>query len=80
MRLQLLTPDGDKRFVFQCHESSDIKYIVVDWSEETDKNKIFRKQIIAENLIIMAREHVETSLKEISQLIDDINTCTIMFV
>lgn len=79
MRLQLLTLDGDKRFVFQCHES-DIKFIVVDWSEETDKNKLFRKQLIAENLIIMARENVETSLKEVSQLIDDINTCTIMFV
>ena len=80
MRLQILTPDGDKRFVFQCHESSDIKYIVVDWSEETDRNKIFRKQIIAENLIIMARENVETSMREISKLIDDINTCRILFV
>lgn len=80
MRLQILTPDGDKRFVFKCRESSDIKFVVVDWSEETNKNKIFRKQLIAENLIIMARENVETSLKEISQLIDDINTCPIMFV
>lgn len=79
MRLQLLTPDGDKRFVFQCHES-DIKFIVVDWTEETNKNKIFRKQLIAENLIIMARENVETSMREISKLIDDINTCRIMFV
>jgi hypothetical protein len=80
MRLQLLTPDGDKRFVFQCHGSTDIKFIVVDWSEETNKNKIFRKQLIAENLVIMARENVETSMREISQLIDDINTCRIMFV
>ena len=79
MRLQLLTPDGDKRFVFQCHES-DIKFIVVDWSGETDKNKIFRKQLIAENLIIIARERVETSMREISKLIDDINTCRILFV
>lgn len=79
MRLQLLTPDGDKRFVFQCHES-DIKFIVVDWSEETNKNKIFRKELIAENLVIMARENVETSMREISQLIDNINTCRIMFV
>ncbi len=80
MRLQILTPDGNNRLVFQCHESTDIKYIVVDWSEETDKNKLFRKQLIAENLIVMARENVETSTKEISQLIDDINTCRILFV
>lgn len=82
MRLNLLTLNMEgKRFVFEVVlNDRDNEFIIVDWSDEDNKEMAFRKEMIAEQLIIIARENVETSYGEIQNICHRLMNCKITVI
>jgi hypothetical protein len=82
MRLNLLTLNLEgKRFVFEVVlDSRDNEFIIVDWSDECDKELAFRKEMIAEQLIIIARENTETSYGEIQNICHKLMNCRVTVI
>lgn len=82
MRVSLLTQDRNAtKIAFEVFEDDKKPgFIVVDWSNETDTEYIFRKQLIADHLMMLAHDRAETSESQIDDIIEWAMTCSVRVI
>lgn len=82
MRVSLLTQDKNAtKIAFELREDRhQPEFVLVDWSDELDPEMIFRKQLIADHLVMMSQDHSDITHKEIDEIVNFAMTCSIRVI